>query len=985
MAEAYEARLFERNLDDFNNWMDEVEGQLSSEDYGKDLASVNNLLKKHEMLEADVAHHLETCEQIKAADDKFLVSDHFMKDELHESAMMTIKRYHSLHEPTTIRRDNLEDSLQLHQFLRDAEDELLWLNEKEPLAASKDLGSSLTAVQSLQKKHQALEAEILSQEPTISALIQRGQQMIRENHYAVEQIESQSNLLQQKLVNLRDLTNVRRLRLLDAVESQQFYAEANEAESWLKEKKPIISSHDYGKDEDSVGSLQKKLDALQRELVAFKPTVEKIDKLAVGLQERGHFDSEKIKTKNDKIQYQFHELNRLAGEREKKLAETKKLFEFIREIDDLQEWIEMQMTTAGSEEYGTDVEHVEQLTAQFESFVSNMNSNEARVNACVAKGESLLNEGNPNKDIIKGKRDETKQLWEELKDLVVARQEALAGAKQVHVFDRTADETIGWINEKISAVLSEDYSHDLETIQALVRTHEGFEAELGAIKEQLESVVAEAQKLGDTFPDAKEHIEVKRDETIEAWSELKEKTIQRKEKLMQAEQLQAYFDEYRDLMAWINEMLAQITAPELAKDVAGAEALIVKIKEHKTEVDSRSEAFETFYKTGNKLIKDGHLLANEVQVKIGVLEQRKRLLDNTISQRAEIYELNLDTQLFLKEAEVIESWIITRQVQLKDGKLGDSIAQVEDLIRKHEDFEKTVAAQEEKVLALKRITLLEQKFKKQLEAEHAARIAEKERIERERHEALKQKEVQRITEERRRHDANSSAVNGYDTPIKSSTPSHLSPASAAGLSKEAPDMSPVQKSNSFATMLQERLRRGSEGNIKRAESMKIGPKPAKRTPSFTTRRRAQSFRKNQRGLEPAESDLPPVEMQGMLERKHESQSGGKKAPVRSWKPFYTVLCGQLLCFFKDVEDFAQKKAATAPVNILSAKCERAEDYTKKKNVFRLVLQDASEFLFLTGSKESMNEWVNKIAFHAALPPNLQLMSYDESMKVSFSN
>ncbi|XP_055551148.1 spectrin beta chain, non-erythrocytic 1 isoform X2 [Wyeomyia smithii] len=987
LGEAYEARLFERNLEDFNNWMDEIELQLSSEDYGRDLASVNNLLKKHEMLEADVTHHLEVCEQITATDEKFLASDHFLKDDLHEVAMLTVKRYHSLHEPTTIRRDNLEDSLQLHQFLRDAEDELFWLNEKESLAASKDLGNSLTAVQTLQKKHQALEAEILSQEPIISSLIQRGQQMIRENHYAMEQIERQSNQLQQKLVNLRNLTSVRRLRLLDAVESQQFYAEANEAESWLREKKPIISSHDYGKDEDSASSLQKKLDALQRELVAFRPTVEKIDKLAAGLQERGHFDSEKIKLKNDKIQYQFQELNRLAGEREKKLAETKKLYEFIREIDDLQEWIEMQMTIAGSEEYGTDVEHVEQLAAQFESFVSNINSNESRVSTCLAKGKSLLNEGNPNKDIIKGKRDETKQLWEELKDLVLARQEALAGAKQVHLFDRTADETISWINEKISAVLSDDYGHDLETIQALVRTHESFEAELGAIKEQLESVVSEAQKLGDTFPDAKEHIEVKRDETIEAWSELKEKTFQRKEKLMQAEQLQAYFDEYRDLMAWINEMLAQITAPELAKDVAGAEALISKIQEQKTEVDSRNEGFDTFYKTGTKLIRDGHFLANEIQEKIAILGQRKRLLDNTIIQRAEIYELNLDTQLFLKEAEVIENWIITRQVQLKDAKLGDSIAQVEDLIRKHEDFEKTVAAQEEKVLALKRITLLEQKFKKQLEAEQAARIAEKERVERERHEALRQKEVQRITEERRRHEVNNSpsVVNGYSdgTPNKSTTPSHLSPAVSARLTKEAPEISPaVQKSNSFAAMLQERLRRGSEGNIKRAESMKIGPKPAKRTPSFTTRRRAQSFRKNQRGNEPAEFDLPPVEIQGMLERKHELQSGGKKAPVRSWKPFHTVLCGQLLCFFKDVEDFAQKKAATAPVNILNAKCEPAEDYTKKKNVFRLVLLDGSEFLFLTGSKDSMNEWVNKIAFHAALPPNLQLMSYDESLKQS---
>lgn len=30
---------------------------LASEDYGKDLASVNNLLKKHQLLEADISAH----------------------------------------------------------------------------------------------------------------------------------------------------------------------------------------------------------------------------------------------------------------------------------------------------------------------------------------------------------------------------------------------------------------------------------------------------------------------------------------------------------------------------------------------------------------------------------------------------------------------------------------------------------------------------------------------------------------------------------------------------------------------------------------------------------------------------------------------------------------------------------------------------------------------------------------------------------------
>ena len=49
----------------------------------------------------------------------------------------------------------------------------------------------------------------------------------------------------------------------------------------------------------------------------------------------------------------------------------------------------------------------------------------------------------------------------------------------------------------------------------------------------------------------------------------------------------------------------------------------------------------------------------------------------------------------------------------------------------------------------------------------------------------------------------------------------------------------------------------------------------------------------------ASSELPPAEMEGLVERKQELQSGGKKATIRSWKHYYTVLCGQLLCFFKD--------------------------------------------------------------------------------------
>jgi hypothetical protein len=52
---------------------------------------------------------------------------------------------------------------------------------------------------------------------------------------------------------------------------------------------------------------------------------------------------------------------------------------------------------------------------------------------------------------------------------------------------------------------------------------------------------------------------------------------------------------------------------------------------------------------------------------------------------------------------------------------------------------------------------------------------------------------------------------------------------------------------------------------------------------------------------------------------------------------------------------------------------------------RLSCTDGSEFLFLAATEREMEDWVNKISFHAKLPPSLQLLSYDDSHKVRKSS
>ena len=74
-------------------------------------------------------------------------------------------------------------------------------------------------------------------------------------------------------------------------------------------------------------------------------------------------------------------------------------------------------------------------------------------------------------------------------------------------------------------------------------------------------------------------------------------------------------------------------------------------------------------------------------------------------------------------------------------------------------------------------------------------------------------------------------------------------------------------------------------------------KQPKHTASFNIRRRTRSLKDKHK----LPSNLPPAELEGLLERKQELQAGGKKATIRSWKSYYAVLFGQLLCFFKDRE------------------------------------------------------------------------------------
>lgn len=132
----------------------------------------------------------------------------------------------------------------------------------------------------------------------------------------------------------------------------------SDLEAWIAEKYPLVTSKDYGKDEDGTLKLLKKHKALENEIAIYQNLMKELNESAQTLPLEGFIQCVEVDAPKEQVHSRLQELQELAAARGKKLDETLVLHEYIRECEDLQDWITQQKQTASSEDYGNDYEHV---------------------------------------------------------------------------------------------------------------------------------------------------------------------------------------------------------------------------------------------------------------------------------------------------------------------------------------------------------------------------------------------------------------------------------------------------------------------------------------------------------------------------------------------------------------------------------------------------------------------------------------------------
>uniref|UniRef100_A0A673BR35 Spectrin beta chain n=1 Tax=Sphaeramia orbicularis TaxID=375764 RepID=A0A673BR35_9TELE len=864
LFDANKAELFTQSCADLDKWLDSLDGQLQSDDYGKDLTSVNILLKKQQMLESQVEVRQKEVEELQKQS-QALSQEGKGSEEVDGQRISVETKFQMLQAPLQKRRDNLMASREIHQFNRDVEDEILWVEERMPLATSTDHGHNLQTVQLLIKKNQTLQKEIQGHQPRYDDIFERSQHVLRDG--------------------------------------------SPTAEAWMSEQELYMMSEEKAKDEQSSVAMLKKHQILEQAVEDYADTVHQLSSTSRVLVAAGHPDSERIGMRQSQVDKLYAGLKDLSEERRGKLDERFRLFQLNREVDDLEQWIAEREVVAGSHELGQDYEHVTMLQERFREFARDTgNIGQERVDGVNRQADELINTGHGDAATIAEWKDGLNEAWADLLELIDTRTQILAASYELHKFYHDAKEILNRILDKHKK-LPEELGRDQNTVETLQRMHTTFEHDIQALGTQVRQLQEDAVRLQSAYAgDKADDIQKREGEVLEAWKNLLEAVEGRRVKLVDTGDKFRFFSMVRDLMLWMEDVIRLIEAQEKPRDVSSVELLMNNHQGIKAEIDARNDSFTTCIELGKALLARKHYASDEIKEKLLQLTDKRKDMIDKWEDRWEWLRLVLEVHQFSRDAGVAEAWLLGQEPYLSSREMGQSVDEVEKLIKRHEAFEKSAATWEERFAALERLTTME--------------LLEVRR---------------RQEEEERRRQPPTTEAPPTDAAARIGQ-IHVSSVGPTSLNSPLCFQDNVE-GGEVVNGVSEPSPAGSPGASRKAKASQAATLPAK-----------------------SQQDTPTSQLEGFLHRKHEWEGHNKKASSRSWHNVYCVINQQEMGFYKDQKSASQgiPYHSEIPISLKDAVCEVATDYKKKKHVFKLKITDGNEYLFQAKDDEEMNTWISAI-------------------------
>ena len=335
LAEASEIHAFNRDCGEVADMISEKAVLLSSKDYGRDLSSVEALIRKHDDLERDLTVIEGKMELLEREAHRLVRTQPPMGQNIQAKQTEIIENWERLNDLFDERKGKLEANRLLQIFLLDYNDLMTWMTDIASRMSSGDTAKNVKDAEAMLELNKERKDELKRRQESFISTSAFGTSLIDQGHYAAVEIAVHAEELEVMRAEVLELWEERQSQLEQSYKLHLFLKDVDQADTWIASKEAFLSSEELSDSLDTVETLLKNQMNFEKSITAYEDKIKALEKFADQLIAAQHCDLQLIGSRRDAVLEKWKKLKYRASAKSGNLGESKMLFQFLRDAQEV--------------------------------------------------------------------------------------------------------------------------------------------------------------------------------------------------------------------------------------------------------------------------------------------------------------------------------------------------------------------------------------------------------------------------------------------------------------------------------------------------------------------------------------------------------------------------------------------------------------------------------------------------------------------------
>ncbi|XP_049989135.1 spectrin beta chain, non-erythrocytic 5 [Alexandromys fortis] len=688
---------FTRAAAQVEDWMQERVQQLRAWSPLGNLKDYLKHLQKHQVFKAEVQAHEQVMTSVAKQGEELLRQCHPGTGEVSPKLKALWELWEKLRQAVTLRGQALEDRCNFLEFLQRVDLAEAWIQEKERMVNSSDMG--LNHEHCLQLCRWVRKLQVTVDDTYVRRIKNLSLQLKNQSPEESETICQRQSQLNDRWKTFLDNLLLYQQRLEAALEMHTLSSELDDVTEQIREKEALIQALESTEDLENVQRLSWKREMLQQGMGLIQTQVEslegKVDRLCKSSPEVAHGLSHKRQEMMDSWQKVWSR----AQKWRESLDVGHKAWKLRLLLWDLQDWAQGLKAAMGMRGTPCSPERAQYMLQEHQAYKVELDIRTASLSLARSMEQQLLASGYQLASAVHQPLAAAEQELSSLEESWQRRQQQLQQALEQQLLLSSVEKVERWLGSEESSLASEGLADPLAAVETLLLKHKRRKQNLKARAEEMSVLEATAHSLHQSGHPEARSILARCQGLLLRKEALTERARVWGRQLEELRQLRTFLQDSDEVATWLREKNL-VALDKGQQDPTMMQTQLQKQQHFQAVLDASVHQQRELQTEGQKLLQGGHRASETIQERLQELGGLWAELQANCQKKMARLQGARKALHLQKMLEKLESSLETMEAELGDPVKSQDLPRVGELLGVQRELEAAIASQTRQVQEL---------------------------------------------------------------------------------------------------------------------------------------------------------------------------------------------------------------------------------------------------------------------------------------------